>query len=165
MGKALAFVADDYSVFVKVPRVGDLNQALAMFRSVGDQLVHQETDRLDPGCRNIALVAADMNGPVQDRSQIRAKPPEEFYARSLIGLMRIEVPVNLCHRRTSDVRLNVGTGPEAVRAIHEKLGNIPVNFITSSPAECEPCDRPGEVLEKPIDQGELASSFHRIAPT
>lgn len=64
---------------------------------------------------------------------------------------------------TSDVRLIEGTGPEAVHAIHEKLGDIPVIFITSSPAECEPCDPPGEVLGKPIDQAELAASFHRIA--
>lgn len=65
---------------------------------------------------------------------------------------------------TSDVRLKMGTGPEAVQAIHKKLGDIPVIFITSSPNECEPCDPPGEVLGKPIDQAELAASFHRIVP-
>lgn len=63
---------------------------------------------------------------------------------------------------TSDVQLTSGTGPLAVDAIHHQLGDIPVIFITATPAQCEPCEPPGVVLSKPIDHGQLAAAFHNI---
>ena len=44
---------------------------------------------------------------------------------------------------TSDVKLLTGTGPHAVKTIHEKLGPIPVIFITATPDACRPCNPPG----------------------
>ena len=43
---------------------------------------------------------------------------------------------------TSDVKLLSGTGPRAVDAIHKAVGEIPVIFITATPADCEPCEPP-----------------------
>lgn len=65
---------------------------------------------------------------------------------------------------TSDVKLNSGTGPIAVGAIHEQLGDVPVVFITATPSECAPCAPPGQVLCKPIDETELAEVFHELVP-
>lgn len=64
---------------------------------------------------------------------------------------------------TSDVKLIRGTGPLAVSAIHKKLGDVPVVFITATPADCVPCAPPGQVLGKPIDQAKLAAAFHELA--
>jgi CheY-like chemotaxis protein len=63
---------------------------------------------------------------------------------------------------TSDVKINDGSGPHAVQAIHERLGLIPVIFITSSPEECEPCEPPGVVLGKPFDARAVAKAFHTL---
>lgn len=63
---------------------------------------------------------------------------------------------------TSDVKLLSGTGPLAVEVIHEKLGEIPVVFITGTPAECEPCAPPGQVLCKPIDEKRLIAVVQRL---
>lgn len=63
---------------------------------------------------------------------------------------------------TSDVKLLRGTGPLAVEAIHKKLGEIPVIFVTGTPAECEPCAPPGQVLCKPVDEKRLAAVFHEL---
>ena len=61
---------------------------------------------------------------------------------------------------TSDVRLVEGSGPEAVQQIKERLGDIPVIFITGSPQECEPCDA-GPVLMKPVTIGAIQKAFAR----
>src|SRR5437868_3330597 len=66
---------------------------------------------------------------------------------------------------TSDVKLINGTGPLAVDAIYKKLGEVPVIFITGTPADCEPCEPPGQVLSKPIDQADLAAAFRKLAPS
>lgn len=63
---------------------------------------------------------------------------------------------------TSDVTLVHGTGPHAVRVIHDRLGDIPVIFVTATPESCEPCDPPGVVLCKPIDPDALARALHRL---
>ncbi|MGK2911843.1 MAG: response regulator [Sphingobium sp.] len=63
---------------------------------------------------------------------------------------------------TSDVKLAAGTGPLAVNAIHAALGSIPVIFITGTPAECHPCNPPGRVLMKPLNQAEFAAAFHEV---
>ena len=63
---------------------------------------------------------------------------------------------------TSDVKLAAGTGPLAVSAIHAKLGSIPVIFITGTPSECHPCNPPGRILQKPINQAEFAAAFHEM---
>ena len=65
---------------------------------------------------------------------------------------------------TSDVKLLAGTGPRAVSAIHARLGPIPVIFITGTPAECHPCNPPGRILQKPLNQVELAAAFHEMVP-
>jgi CheY-like chemotaxis protein len=75
------------------------------------------------------------------------------------------VAAALAHRPdiiTSDVKLVAGTGPRAVSTIHDRLGDIPVIFITATPAECKPCNPPGRILCKPIDFGELAKTYHEL---
>lgn len=56
-----------------------------------------------------------------------------------------------------------GPGSQAqdstLNAIHEKLGDVPVIFITATPADCQPVNPPGQVLRKPIDRAELAAPF------
>jgi CheY-like chemotaxis protein len=65
---------------------------------------------------------------------------------------------------TSDVKLTAGTGPRAVSAIHEVLGDIPVIFVTGTPEDCHPCNPPGRILQKPLDKAEFAAAFHELAP-
>lgn len=62
---------------------------------------------------------------------------------------------------TSDVRLIEGTGPRAVQTIHALIGDIPVIFITGTPAECDPCGPPGIVLGKPLDEVAITDAFRR----
>ena len=61
---------------------------------------------------------------------------------------------------TADVRLASGTGPAAVKAIHERLGSVPVIFITASPEACKPCKSWGITLSKPVDSAAVAKAFH-----
>ena len=63
---------------------------------------------------------------------------------------------------TSDVKLVTGTGPLAVQQIHSRLGEIPVIFITGTPDRCLPCDPPGIVLSKPVQECALKVAFHRF---
>ena len=63
---------------------------------------------------------------------------------------------------TSDVKLLEGTGPLAVEAIQRKLGDIPVIFVTGTPADCEPCAPPGQVLCKPVDEKQFVAVFHEL---
>ncbi|QJU58215.1 response regulator [Sphingomonas sp. AP4-R1] len=65
---------------------------------------------------------------------------------------------------TSDVKLTHGTGPLAVSTIHQRLGTIPVVFITGTPDECSPCDPPGRIFSKPLDRGAIAAAFHELGP-
>ncbi len=65
---------------------------------------------------------------------------------------------------TSDVKLLEGTGPHAVQAIHQKLGKVPVIFITGTPENCTPCAPPGKVLAKPINDRAVAAAFHELCP-
>lgn len=65
---------------------------------------------------------------------------------------------------TSDVKLLEGTGPKAVEAIHRRLGEVPVIFITATPQDCRPCEPPGVILRKPIDRRALADAFHELGP-
>ena len=63
---------------------------------------------------------------------------------------------------TADVRLASGTGPAAVKAIHERLGSVPVIFITATPQACEPNEPSRVVLGKPVDPTALINAFHRL---
>ena len=60
---------------------------------------------------------------------------------------------------TSDVRLSEGTGPLAVRDIHDALGAIPVIFITGTPGACYPRDLTEPVFTKPFDRGAIVNSL------
>ena len=63
---------------------------------------------------------------------------------------------------TSDVRLLTGTGPVAVKVIRDRLGMIPVLFISSTPSDCSP-RIPGDlVFGKPFDRVEIARAFRAI---
>jgi CheY-like chemotaxis protein len=64
----------------------------------------------------------------------------------------------------SDVQLLEGTGPLAVQTILAELGPIPVIFVTGTPEDCEPCDKPAIVLSKPINQLEVVRHFKQMAP-
>lgn len=75
------------------------------------------------------------------------------------------VAAALAHRPnliTSDVRLVSGTGPEAVKQIHDRLGDVPVIFISATPEECIPCAPPGIVISKPFRDKDLRSAYHRV---
>jgi CheY-like chemotaxis protein len=63
---------------------------------------------------------------------------------------------------TSDVNLIAGTGPRTVATIHNRLGDIPVIFITATPEACDPCSPPGCVLSKPVDSSKLAQAYHEL---
>lgn len=63
---------------------------------------------------------------------------------------------------TSDVRLVEGTGPLAVAQIHERLGEVPVIFISGTPDECHPCNPPGVILTKPVLESALKEAFHNL---
>jgi CheY-like chemotaxis protein len=63
---------------------------------------------------------------------------------------------------SSDVKLVSGTGPGAIATIHDRLGAIPVIFITATPEECHPCDPPGVVLGKPLDRRAIRHAFHEM---
>jgi len=64
----------------------------------------------------------------------------------------------------SDVAIIDGTGPQAVIAIREKHGPIPVIFITATPDACEPCDYATAILPKPMNVDRLTSAFRAVAP-
>lgn len=63
---------------------------------------------------------------------------------------------------TSDVTLVEGTGPLAVAIILNKLGAIPVVFITGTPDACCPCEAESPILTKPFDRLAIAQAFHRM---
>lgn len=60
----------------------------------------------------------------------------------------------------SDVVLASGHGPHAVQTIFARFGEVPVIFITGTPANCHPCGPPGVVLGKPINEGRVIDAFH-----
>ena len=64
---------------------------------------------------------------------------------------------------TSDVQLREGTGPAAVSEIRERLGEIPVVFISGTPEQCSPCDAPDIVLTKPLREDALRLAFRALA--
>ena len=63
---------------------------------------------------------------------------------------------------TSDVKLAEGNGPRAITMIHERLGNIPVIFVTGTPGDCHPCEPPGRILCKPVDRAQFRRAFHDL---
>lgn len=64
----------------------------------------------------------------------------------------------------SDVKLLEGTGPAAVQTIMSRSGAVPVIFITGTPDACDPCEPPGVVLTKPINEREVVATFREMAP-
>ena len=64
---------------------------------------------------------------------------------------------------TSDVVLEAGTGPQAVAAIHARLGPIPVLFVTGTPEACAPCDG-RTVVTKPFTRAAITQAFRDIIP-
>lgn len=64
----------------------------------------------------------------------------------------------------SDVRLRIGTGPQAVARIRVTLGPVPVIFVTGTPEECEPCEYATAVLSKPVNDRALKAFFVQVAP-
>ncbi len=63
---------------------------------------------------------------------------------------------------TSDVALLLGTGPRAVQTIHDRLGPLPVIFITATPKDCEPCPAPAIVISKPFPAKQLVDAFRKV---
>lgn len=63
---------------------------------------------------------------------------------------------------TSDVKLSSGTGPGAVKAIRDKLGMIPVMFISGTPDECHPRELSDAVFGKPFDRTSIAGEFRKM---
>lgn len=62
----------------------------------------------------------------------------------------------------SDVKLLSGTGPCAVQAITLALGQIPVIFITGTPAACQPCDPRAVILVKPASAVCIIKVFKQL---
>lgn len=62
----------------------------------------------------------------------------------------------------SDVVLAEGRGPHAVQTIFARCGEVPVIFITGTPADCHPCNPPGVVLGKPIDERRVIAAFRKM---
>ncbi|WP_242121989.1 response regulator [Sphingomonas lacusdianchii] len=62
----------------------------------------------------------------------------------------------------SDVILAKGRGPRAVQAIFARCGEVPVIFITGTPADCHPCNPPGVVFGKPIDERRVIAAFRDL---
>lgn len=75
-----------------------------------------------------------------------------------VAQARIRCPLIM----TSDVRLTEGTGPAAVRIIRERLGMIPVLFISGTPDDCIPREPGDPVFAKPFDHAEIAAAFRKI---
>jgi two-component system, response regulator PdtaR len=63
---------------------------------------------------------------------------------------------------TSDVRLVTGTGPAAVQVIRERLGMIPVLFISGTPNDCNPREPGDAVFGKPFDRKAIAAAFRTL---
>jgi CheY-like chemotaxis protein len=62
----------------------------------------------------------------------------------------------------SDVNIVDGTGPQAVSAIRECLGPIPVIFITATPEQCAAYDPAAPVLCKPVMEAQLVAAFQNL---
>lgn len=62
----------------------------------------------------------------------------------------------------SDVKLLEGTGPMAVAIILDRLGPIPVIFITGTPEACRPCNPASSVFPKPFDRPVIAQAFREM---
>ncbi|MBT2187487.1 response regulator [Sphingobium nicotianae] len=55
----------------------------------------------------------------------------------------------------SDVELAEGTGPEAVKAIRSKLGDVPVIYVTGRGEELRDVEPRAPIIEKPVKWLEL----------
>ena len=44
----------------------------------------------------------------------------------------------------------------------ERAGPIPVIFITATPEACEPCEPPGKVFGKPINERAVIAAFREM---
>ena len=64
----------------------------------------------------------------------------------------------------SDVKLLVGTGPQAVQMILAELGPIPVIFLTATPESCRPCKPPARILTKPMHAPTILRHLRELAP-
>lgn len=62
----------------------------------------------------------------------------------------------------SDVKLLEGTGPMAVALIVDRLGPIPVIFITGTPEACSPCNPANPILAKPFNRPAIAQTFRQM---
>lgn len=65
---------------------------------------------------------------------------------------------------TSDVKLIEGSGPAAVATIRDKLGTIPVIFISGTPEACRHAAPLCLIFEKPFNPATIAAAFHALAP-
>ena len=63
---------------------------------------------------------------------------------------------------SSDVRLKEGSGPKAVQTIFKKSGVVPVIFVTATPEVCDPCDPPGRVMTKPLNEARYCAAFEEM---
>ena len=65
---------------------------------------------------------------------------------------------------TSDVRLLEGTGPRAVEQIQQRIGAMPVVFITANPDACGDSGPSSRYLVKPFSVTEAMTVFEAIMP-
>jgi CheY-like chemotaxis protein len=63
---------------------------------------------------------------------------------------------------TSDVALLNGTGPCAVAIIQQRIGKVPVIFITGTPDACKPCGQADRIMTKPFNRTALAQAFREM---
>ena len=62
-----------------------------------------------------------------------------------------------------DVRLDGGCELSAAKSIHERLGPIPVLYITGMPEDCPPSLRASSVLTKPFSRNAFVAAFRKHA--
>lgn len=62
----------------------------------------------------------------------------------------------------SDVQLTEGNGPDAVKAIKARLGDIPVVYVTGNPDEARELDPTAPVIEKPVRWLQLVQTTQRF---
>ena len=61
---------------------------------------------------------------------------------------------------TADYRIEHGTGLEAVLSIRERLGSVPVVYVTGN-ADALACERAHPIIEKPILPNRFAAACRR----
>lgn len=64
---------------------------------------------------------------------------------------------------TVDMSLHEGSAPEAVRAIRDRMGDVPVVYLSGAESEAQPPDDHTQTVGKPILWLDFADAVHQRA--